>query len=98
MDVVMCSTNPNRTVIAQLGTAQGKPLKVELVDVFGSAAFIPFAFIDAYLFAAMDANTTVTEKVWWIGKDGINRFVLYFSQPFHAVALQNGKIRIYVTL
>lgn len=81
MDVVMGTANPNRAVIAQLGTTQSKPLVVELVDVFGSAAFIPIAFIDTYLLATMDTNTTVTEKVWRISKDSIDGVILYLRQP-----------------
>ena len=70
MDVVMGTANPNRAIVAQFGTAQGKPLAVELVYVFRSAAFVPIAFIDAYLLSAMHTDAAVTEKVRRIGKKG----------------------------
>ena len=97
MDVVMCAANPNRAVVAQFGSAQGKPLAVELVYIFGCAAFVPIALIHAYLLTAMNADAAVTEEVWWVGKDGIDGVVFYLRQPFHAIALQNGEIRIYGT-
>ena len=94
MDVVMGTANPNRAIVAQLGTAQGKPLAVELVDVFRCATFVPIALIDTYLLAAMHADAAITEKIRRIGKDGINGVILYLCQPFHAIALQNSKIGI----
>ena len=71
MDIVMGTTNPNRAVVAQLGTAQSKPLAVELVDVFRCTAFVPIAFIHAYLLAAMHADAAIAEKVRRISKDGV---------------------------
>ena len=67
---MMRAANPNRTVVAQFCSAQGKPLAVELIDVFRSAAFVPIALIHAYLLTAMNADAAVTEEVWWVGKMG----------------------------
>ena len=77
MDVVMRSANPNCAIVAQFVAAQGKPLTVKLVDIFRCAAFIPIAFVHAYLLAAMHADAAVTEKVRRIGKDSIDGVILY---------------------
>ena len=96
MDVVMGATNPNRAIVAQFGTAQGKPLAVELVIVFRCAAFVPIAFIDTYLLAAMHADAAITEEIRRIGKDGIDGVILYLRKPFHAITLQDGEVRIFM--
>ena len=70
MDIVMGTANPNRAIVAQFGTAQGKPLAVELVYVFRCAALVPIALIHTHLLAAMHADSAVTEKIRRIGKIG----------------------------
>ena len=88
------AANPNRAVVFEFRTAESKPLAIELVDIFRCAAFVPIAFIDTYLLATMHADAAVAEKVRRIGKNGIDGVVFNLHEPFHAIALQDGKVRI----
>jgi len=90
----MCSTNPNRTIVFKFGATEGEPFAVELVDVFRSSAFIPIAFIHTNLFAALNADSAVAEEVRRVGKDCVNRVVLYLVESLHAITIEDGEVGI----
>ena len=94
MDVVVCTTNPNRTIVFQFGTAQGEPIAVELVDIFGGSAFVPIAFVYADLLTALHADTAVAQEVRRVGKDSIDRVIFYLAKSLHAITIEDGEVGI----
>ena len=94
MDIVVCTTNPNSAIIFQFGTAQGEPIAVELVDVFGSSALVPIAFVHADLLTVLYADTAVAKEVRRVSKDGIDRVVFYLAKSLHAITIEDGEVGI----
>ena len=60
MDVMVRATNPYCAVVFEFWTAKFQPFAVEFIDVFGCAAFIPIAFVHAYLLTTLHADASVT--------------------------------------
>ena len=81
MDIVVCATDPNCTIIFEFRSAEFQPFTIEFVNMFRCTAFVPIAFVNTYLLTAMYADATVTKEVWRIGKDSIYRIVFYICKP-----------------
>ena len=88
------TTNPNRPIVFQFGAAQWEPIAVELIDVFGCSAFVPIAFVHADLLTTLHANTAVAKEVGRVGKDSVDRIVLYFAKSLHAITIEDGEVGI----
>lgn len=58
-DVVVSATYPYGTILLQLFPAQGNPLQVERVYGIHGSAFVPFAFVHADDFTALNAEALI---------------------------------------
>ena len=73
------SVLPNRAVGFQYFLAASQPFGVEFVVQFRSARDVPVAFIHLHHFARMTGDAAVGQKVWRVGKDGVEPAIGIFG-------------------
>ena len=94
MNIMVCAANPYSAIVFEFRTTKRKPLTVEVIDVFWCSTFVPIPFVYTYLFATVYADAAIAEKVRRVGKDGVDRIVLYLIQSLHAISVENGEVEI----
>ena len=90
-DIVISSRNPDSSVLRQVFSAFSNPFLVELVDMFGRAALIPFPLVYAHHLPALYADSAVRQEVRRIGEDHVELEIKFAHQP-DAVSVKESEV------
>ncbi len=87
INVVRSARNPQRAVGLEQAMALRQPLRVEFVNLRGSRAFVPVAFVNGDHVPVLASDAARRQKIRRIGKNQIERFAFRAFKKFERVAL-----------